>query len=197
MKISEINLKEEGAKYYCKEVLENFIVRYGDLVGENSGVDITCIFTIGRIMDIEFERVETVKNPYERVKKDKLYYFTTAYREVKCASETDHELDNKMIKSENYFNNKNYAEYINFKENLLRKLDRFAWEHNKEVIDWDNTEKRKYKIIYNYKYKILEIECEIRRREMGIYFDSAETARAAMEAFEADLMKLYTWEFDF
>ena len=73
MKISEINLKEEGAKYYCEEALENFIVKNGDLVGENSGVDITCVFTIGTIMNIEFERVETVKNQYERIKKE--YYY--------------------------------------------------------------------------------------------------------------------------
>lgn len=197
MKISEINLKEEGAKYYCKEGLENFIVRYGDLVGENSGVDITCVFTIGRIMDIEFERVETVKNPYERVKKDKLYYFTTAYREVKCASETDHELDNKMIKSENYFNNKNYAEYINFKENLLRKLDRFAWEHNKEVIDWNNERKRKYFIYYNHRHKILEVCSNTYIQEMGIYFSDKEIAKKAIEEFKEDLIKLYTWKFDF
>ena len=41
MKITEINLKEEGAKYYCKEGVENFIVQDGDLVGENSGLDIS------------------------------------------------------------------------------------------------------------------------------------------------------------
>ena len=143
MKITEINLKEEGAKYYCKEGLENFIVKNGDLVGENSGLDITYVFTIGIIMNIEFKKVSEFKTPYERVREEEQYYFTTAYKEVKSALETDHELDNKMIKSENYFNNKNYAEYINFKENLLRKLDRFAWEHNKEVIDWDNELKGK------------------------------------------------------
>lgn len=196
MKITEINLKEEGAKYYCKEGLENFIVKNGDLVGEASGVDITYVFTIGMIMNIEFERVETVKNPYERIKKE-LYYSISGTCEIKRYSDVEDKVDNKKFNVANYFNNKNYAEYINFKENLLRKLDRFAWENNKEVIDWNNTEKRKYKIIYNYKYKILEIECEIRRREMGIYFDSAETARAAVKAFEVDLMKLYTWEFDF
>ena len=43
---------------------------------------------------------------------------------------------------------------------------------------------------------IIEVECEIRRREMGIYFDSAETARAAAEEFKDDLIKLYTWKFD-
>lgn len=196
MKITEINLKEEGAKYYCKEGLENFIVKNGDLVGENSGVDITCIFTIGMIMNIEFERVKTVKNPYERIKKE-LYYSIGGVCEIDRYSDVEDEVDNKKFNVANYFNNKNYAEYINFKENLLRKLDRFAWEHNKEVIDWNNTEERKYKIVYNYKYKILEIECGIRIREMGIYFDSPKTARTAVEAFKDDLIKLYTWKFDF
>lgn len=197
MKITEINLKEEGAKYYYKGGLENFIVKNGDLVGEASGVDITYVFTIGMIMNIEFERVETVKNPYERVRKEEQYYFTTAYKEVKSALETDHELDNKMIKSENYFNNKNYAEYINFKENLLRKLDRFAWEHNKEVIDWDNELKGKYCIYYNHRHKIFDVCKNTFIQEMNIYFNSKEIAKKAIEEFKVDLIKLYTWKFDF
>ena len=53
MKITEINFTEEGAKYYCKEGSENFIVISGDLVGENSGLDISNFFTIGRIIEIE------------------------------------------------------------------------------------------------------------------------------------------------
>lgn len=196
MKITEINFTEEGAKYYCKEGSENFIVINGDLVGENSGLYISNFFTIGRIIEIEFERVETVKNPYERVKNE-LYFSIGGTGEVERYCNVEDKIDNKKFNAANYFNNKNYAKYIAFKEKVLRKLDRFAWEHNKEVIDWNNTEERKYKIVYNYKYKILEIECGIRIREMGIYFDSPKTARAAVEAFKDDLIKLYTWKFDF
>ena len=196
MKISEINLKEEGAKYYCEEALENFIVKNGDLVGENSGVDITCVFTIGTIMNIEFERVKTVKNPYERIKKE-LYYSISGTCEIERYSDVEDEVDNKKFNVANYFNNKNYAEYINFKENLLRKLDRFAWENNKEVINWEDSSKRKYYIIYRYNIKSLEVDWVKSSKVENIYFDTAETARAAIEKIKDDLLKLYKCIFDF
>lgn len=196
MKISEINLKEEGAKYYCEEALENFIVKNGDLVGENSWVDITCVFTIGTIMNIEFERVETVKNPYERIKKE-LYYSISGTCEIERYSDVEDSVDNKKFNGANYFNNENYAEYVAFKENLLRKLDRFAWENNKEVIDWDNELKGKYFIYYNHRHKIFDVCKSNFIQEMNIYFNSKEIAEKAIEEFKEDLIKLYTWKFDF
>ena len=197
MKISEINLKEEGAKYYYKEGLENFIVKNGDLVGETSGLDITYVFTIGMIMNIEFERVETVKNPYERVRKEEQYYFTTAYKEVKSDSEAGHELDDKIIKSLNYFNDKNYAEYINFKETLMRRIDKFAWEHNARVIDWKDCCSVKYYIEFSNTQDKLIIEWSCSHQANNIYFTSHEIAKKAIEEFKVDLIKLYTWKFDF
>ena len=102
MKITEINLKEEGAKYYFKEGVENFIVKDGDLVGTNSGMDITCLFTIGTIMNIEFERVKTVKNPYERIKKE-LYYSISGTCEIERYSDVEDAVDNKKFNGANYF----------------------------------------------------------------------------------------------
>ena len=197
MKITEINLKEEGAKYSYENSLENFVVKNKRLIGEESGVKLTDIFSLDSILNAEFKKVSEFKTPYERVGKEEQYYFITAYKEVRSALETDHELDNKMIKSENYFNNKNYAEYINFKENLLRKLDRFAWENNKEVIDWDNERKRKYFIYYNHRHKIFEVCSNTYIQEMNIYFSDKEIAEKAIEEFKDDLIKLYTWDFNF
>lgn len=196
MKITEINLKEEGAKYYCEEALENFIVKNGDLVGENSGVDITCVFTIGTIMNIEFERVETVKNPYERIKKE-LYYSISGTCEIERYSDVEDAVDNKKFNGANYFNNENYAEYVAFKEKVLRKLDRFAWEHNKEVINWNNERKRKYFIYYNHSHKIFDVCSNTYIQEMNIYFSDREIAEKAIEEFKDDLIKLYTWNFNF
>lgn len=191
MKITELDLQTEGKRYFCKQINEVVEVKDGNIVGAQKNLN------LASLLQMDFEEYVSKVTPYTRVDVDNTYYLIAPDSIVHHVREKRYCVDDTMFGAINYFNSKNYAEYIAFKENLMRRIDRFAWEHNKEVIDWNNTEKRKYKIIYNYKYKILEIECEIRRREMGIYFDSAETARAAMEAFEGDLMKLYTWEFDF
>ena len=191
MKIIELDLQTEGKRYFCKQINEVVEVKDGNIVGTKKNLN------LASLLQMDFEEYVPKVTPYTRVDVDNTYYLIAPNSIVNHVQEKRYYVDDKMFEAANYFNSKNYAKYIAFKENLMRRIDRFAWEHNKEVIDWNNTEKRKYKIIYNYKYKILEIECEIRRREMGIYFDSAETARAAMEAFEGDLMKLYTWEFDF
>lgn len=195
MKITEINLKEEGAKYYCKEVLENFIVKNGDLVGENSGVDITCIFTIGMIMNIEFERVKTVKNPYERIKKE-LYYSIGGVCEIDRYSDVEDEVDNKKFNVANYFNNKNYAEYINFKETLMRRIDRFAWEHNAKAMNCGDGS-TKYYISFSHADNRVIADWDFMHMSNNIYFTSREIAEKAIEEFKDDLMKLYTWKFDF
>lgn len=195
MKITEINLKEEGAKYYCKEGLENFIVKNGDLVGENSGVDITCIFTIGMIMNIEFERVKTVKNPYERIKKE-LYYSIGGVCEIDRYSDVEDEVDNKKFNVANYFNNKNYAEYINFKETLMRRIDRFAWEHNAKAMNCGDGS-TKYYISFSHADNRVIADWDFMHMSNNIYFTSREIAEKAIEEFKDDLMKLYTWKFDF
>lgn len=191
MKITELDLQTEGKRYFCKQINEVVEVKDGNIVGTKKNLN------LASLLQMDFEEYVPKVTPYTRVDVDNTYYLIAPNSIVNHVREKRYCVDDKMFEAINYFNSKNYAEYIAFKENLMRRIDKFAWENNKEVIDWNNTEKRKYKIIYNYKYKILEIECGIRIREMGIYFDSAETARAAMEAFEADLMKLYTWEFDF
>ena len=196
MKITEINFTEEGTKYSYENSLENFVVKNKRLIGEESGVKLTDIFSLDSILNAEFKKVSEFKTPYERVGKEEQYYFTTAYKEVKSASEAGHELDNKMIKSENYFNNKNYAEYITFKETLLRKLDRFDWEHNAKVIDWNNCF-TKYYIIFDHEDNELRIDVYYTVQSNDIYFTSREIAEQAIEEFKVDLIKLYTWKFDF
>lgn len=196
MKITEINFTEEGTKYSYENSLENFVVKNKRLIGEESGVKLTDIFSLDSILNAEFKKVSEFKTPYERVGKEEQYYFTTAYKEVKSASEAGHELDNKMIKSENYFNNKNYAEYITFKETLMRKLDRFDWEHNAKVIDWNNCF-TKYYIIFDHEDNELRIDVYYTVQSNDIYFTSREIAEQAIEEFKVDLIKLYTWKFDF
>lgn len=191
MKLTELDLQAEGKKYFCKEVNEIFKVREGNLT------TITRSFSMAELLKLDFEEVKETKNPYERVEQDELYYNVAADGRVRPYKDINDGTDYNLFNSLNYFNNKNYAEYVAFKETLMRKIDRFAWEHNAKVIDWNDCF-TKYYIIFNHEDNELRIDVYYTVQSSNdIYFTSKEIAEKAIEEFKDDLMKLYTWQFDF
>lgn len=190
MKITELDLKENGKKYFCNEINEIFKVEEGNLIAQIRN------FSMAKLLELDFEEVKETKTPYERVNIDKAYYFVDEEGGVRDFKELYDHVDNNQFNSLNYFNNKNYAEYIAFKETLMRKLDKFAWEHNAKVIDWHDRS-TKYYISFEYEENELTIDAICTYRSNNIYFTSKEIAEKALEEFKDDLMKLYTWEFDF
>lgn len=123
------------------------------------------------------------------------YYSIFGFR---AHSDTDNnfEFDNELFSAANYFNNKEYAEYIAFKETLMRRMDRFAWENNARVVNWDCSSTKHF-IAFDNNNKELKISWCIAYKSNDIYFTSKEIAEQAMEEFKEDLIKLYTWKFDF
>lgn len=190
MKITELDLQAEGKKYFCKEVNEVFKVKCGNLIA------ITRSFSMADLLKFDFEEIKETKNPYERVDIDESYCFVNTLGEVDYIKELNDYIDNKQFNSLNYFNNRNYAEYVAFKETLMRKLDRFAWENNEKVIDWYDCS-TKYYIKIDIDIKKFRISRCISCRSNDIYFTSEEIAEKALKKFKDDLMKLYTWKFDF
>ena len=134
-----------------------------------------------------------MKNPYERVSVGERYYLKNQI-EVKYSND---DFDNMQFINANYFNNKNYAEYVAFKETLMRKLDRFAWEHNAKVSNWDVSSGPVYYIGLDRCDKKLAVCGAHMFRASDIYFTSQGIAEQAIEEFKDDLIKLYTWKFDF
>ena len=102
-----------------------------------------------------------------------------------------------MFNVPNYFNNKEYAEYIAFKERIMRKLDKFAWENNAKVINWDDSDSAKYYIQFFNEHNELKTNVSFAYQSNNVYFTSREIAEQAIEEFKDDLIKLYTWKFDF
>ena len=190
MKIIDIDFKENGKKYLCKDINEVFEVEEGNLITATRN------FTMAELLKMDFEEIKEVKNPYTRVNPGKRYYFKNEKGEVDYLTDDICCFDYDQFINANYFNNRNYAEYIAFKETLMRKLDKFAWENNAKAIDWGNGF-TKYYIIFNH----IDNELIVRGASMymsnNIYFTSHEIAEKAIEEFEEDLIKLYTWEFDF
>ena len=186
MKIINIDLKENGKKYFCKQANEVFKVEEGNLIALIKN------YCMAELLELDFEEVKEMKNPYERVNLGEIYYLKNQM-EVKYSNDS---YDDTQFNTANYFNNKNYAEYIAFKETLMRKLDRFAWENNEKVIDWYDCS-TKYYIKFEIDIKKIRISRCISCRSNDIYFTSYKIAEKAIEEFKEDLIKLYTWKFDF
>ena len=190
MKLTELDLQAEGKKYFCEEVNEVFEVAKGNLIPA------TRCFSMAELLKLDFEEIKETKNPYERVEQDELYYNVAADGRVRPYKDMNDGTDYNLFNSLNYFNNKNYAEYITFKENLMRKLDKFAWEHNARVINWERNSK-KYYITFDIDIKNLVVCWRVSYKSNDVFFTSKEIAKKALKEFKDDLIKLYTWEFDF
>lgn len=194
MKITELDLQAEGKRYKCGNSI--FKVQGGNLIDVERdtylGVE---NISIADLLEMDFEEIKEMKNPYERVDNRDLYYVVRERGGVGNFKDLNDHIDDKLLNSLNYFNNKNYAEYIAFKETLMRKLDRFAWENNEKVIDWYDCS-TKYYIKFEIDIKKFRISRCISCRSNDIYFTSKEIAEKALEEFKDDLIKLYTWRFD-
>lgn len=189
MKITELDLKEDGKKYFCKQANEVFEVEKGNLI------PVTRSFSMADLLKFDFEEINEMKNPYKQARYGDKYYSIFEFR-IRRNMDSNHEIDNKLFSTANYFNNKEYAKYIAFKETLMRRMDRFAWEHNTKVINWHDRS-IKYCIVFDNHNKELRISYYMSYKSNDIYFTSKEIAEKAIEEFKDDLMKLYTWEFDF
>ena len=100
-----------------------------------------------------------------------------------------------MFEAINYFNSKNYAEYIAFKETLMRKLDKFAWENNAKAVTWGDGSTKYYIIFSHIDNELIVRGVSMYMSNNIIYFTSHEIAEKALEEFKEDLIKLYTWKF--
>lgn len=191
MKIIDIDFKENGKKYFCKDINEVFEVEEGNLIPATRN------FSMAELLEMEFEEIKETKNPYTRVDYGERYYAMERTGSVGFVKEDGYYFDDNLFSIANYFNNRNYAEYIDFKETLMRRMDRFAWEHNEKVINWDDNWSTKYCIKFSNVRNEFIIDWNCSYQSNDIYFTSREIAEKAMEEFKEDLIKLYTWKFDF
>lgn len=195
MKIIELDFTKEGKRYKCGNRI--FTVKDGDLVDIESNAYLRDEnISIADLLKLDFEEIKEMKNPYERVDNRDIYYAVKERGGVGNFKDLNDHIDDKLLNSLNCFNNKNYAEYVAFKETLMRKIDRFAWENNAKVINWCDSSS-KYYITFDIDNKEFRISRRMSYQSNDIYFTSFEIAEKAIEEFKDDLIKLYTWKFDF
>lgn len=131
---------------------------------------------------------------WERVEGDS--YETITSNGALNAVDFGYYMDVERYKQANYFSTKEKAEEIGFKQFLFRKLQRFSDENGGNEIDWENTNQKKYCILYCHSFKELQSDFTWVRQNQGqIYFISKEIAEKAIELFHDELIKYFTGDF--
>lgn len=136
---------------------------------------------------------EEKKTGYERVAESDTYFYTYPSGCVETTCETCYDIDDECYESANYYSDKTVAENNTRADKLMRQLRRFAVEHRECGVDFNYTDTKKYYIYYDYGNDELGANLVYRSKNFGaIYFDSEETARAAINEFHDELVWYFT-----
>lgn len=132
------------------------------------------------------------KTGYERVNKDKCYCIVNDSSELTFIGEYGDEEDNMFYVTANYYESELVAAQNARADTLMRQLRRFAVEHRKQNLNWDEGN-YKYTIRCRHGYCDLYAAKEIRERDFGcIWFDSQDAVMQAMETFYDELIWYFT-----
>ncbi len=149
-------------------------------------------------VDVSEETLKEIEKPvkktgYERVEKNKIYNYVNENDDTEWCRELFDDYDDCRYEHANYYSDKTVAEKNARADTLMRKLRRFAVEHNDEKIDWNSVAQSKFFIAFNYDTGNVEIDEDTWYRTFGgIYFDEYATAQAAIEEFKDELIWYFT-----
>ena len=136
---------------------------------------------------------EEKKTGYERVPKSDIYFYTYPSGCVETTCETCYDIDDECYESANYYSDKTVAENNARADKLMRQLRRFSVKHRECEVDFNSTETAKHYIYYDCIHDELDITFTFFARVFGmVYFDSEETAQAAMDEFRDELIWYFT-----
>lgn len=136
---------------------------------------------------------EEKKTGYERVAESDIYFCANSRGYVETACEDYYDVDNEYYESANYYSDKTVAENNARADKLMRQLRRFSVEHREYGVKFNDINTKKYAIYYSYVNEEFDIKYILMTKVFGaIYFDSAETARAAIDEFHDELMWYFT-----
>lgn len=185
MRDGEILIDEDGMKY---KMVDGVLFKKID---RKTYVEIIK-FDLTKEFDIFKERLVT---EWDKVKCGETYYRIYTDGSIEGITFENDGYDNHLFNVGNYFNTRKKAEEIDFKQELFRKLQRFADENN-EKIDWCDGDSYKFYITYDYGNGELRINAnhpQVRRFGV-VYFSSEEIGEQAIELFEEDLLKYFNYD---
>ena len=145
------------------------------------------------ISEEEYKKLQPLETGYERVSKSGDYFHESGKGDVESEIEDCYNIDNEYYESANYYSDKTVAENNARADKLMRQLRRFSVEHRKYKTNFNSINANRFYIIY---------QCEINEIKPyhtsyaiyfgAIYFDSEETAQAAINEFHDELIWYFT-----
>ena len=136
---------------------------------------------------------EEKKTGYERVPESSVYFYVSYNDKVDTTVEDCYDVDNECYESSNYYSSNTIAENNARADKLMRQLRRFSVEHREHGVDFNSTETAKHYIYYDCIHDELDITFTFFARVFGmVYFDSEETAQAAIDEFRDELIWYFT-----
>lgn len=136
---------------------------------------------------------EEKKTGYERVPKNGKYFYEFGKGDVESDIEDCYDIDDEYYESANYYSDKTVAENNARANKLMRQLRRFSVEHREDGVNLNDVNTRQYCIYYDYGNNTLGTAFTLCAKTFGvIYFDSEETAQAAINEFRDELIWYFT-----
>ena len=130
---------------------------------------------------------------YARVSENEKYYFVDTKGCVGNIVDNRATYDEDLFAIANYYTSENLAENNARADTLMRKLRRFAVASRKNEFCRYNSNQEKFYIYYNCKDHKLGIDANYIDHACGItYFDSKESAQAAIDNFHDELIWYFT-----
>ena len=159
------------------------------LIIENKEIEI-------EISEEEYKKLqpsEEKKTGYERVAESDIYFYANTKGDAETACEDYYDIDDEYYESANYYSDKTVAENNARADKLMRQLRRFSVEHRERGVNLNDVNTRQYCIYYDYGNNTLGTAFTLCARVFGvIYFDSEETALAAINEFHDELIWYFT-----
>ena len=136
---------------------------------------------------------EEKETGYERVPESDIYYYANSRGCVETGCEDCYGVDDEYYESANYYSDKTVAENNARADKLMRQLRRFSVEHRECGVDFNDIKTKQYCIYYDYEDNTLVTTFMFCAKFFGvIYFDSEETANAAINEFHDELIWYFT-----
>ena len=136
---------------------------------------------------------EEKKTGYERVLEDDVFYYVSDRGDIEIGDDSFGFIDEEYYDVANYYSSETVAENNARADKLMRQLRRFAVEHRECEVNFNNINTEKYYMYYDYDDNELGVSFVFRTRNFGaIYFDSEETANAAIDEFHDELIWYFT-----
>ena len=136
---------------------------------------------------------EEKETGYERVLEDDVFYYVSDRGDIEIGDDSFGFIDEEYYDIANYYSSDFVAENNARADKLVRQLRRFAVEHREHGVNLNDINTEKYYICYDYEGNELGTTFTFVARVFGvIYFDSEETANAAIDKFHDELIWYFT-----